>query len=110
MIQELADVHFQDPATSCAHRLPPQTVQRLVRRPFGPKAVRARTKVLLVDRFQHHDDRPLEDLVLQGRDTNGSVSGPVPLGMCIRRTGGARYVPDLARSRSDSRLSRRFNP
>src|SRR5207302_3501302 len=29
----------------------------------------------------------------------GRVSVPVPFGICTRRTGGARYVPDLARSR-----------
>ena len=38
----------------------------------------------------------------------GRVSVPVPFGICTRRTGGARYVPDLARSSSDRRLPRRF--
>src|SRR6266850_560445 len=69
-VEELADVHFHDPATSHTHRLPPKTVQRLMRRPSGPKAVRARTEVLLIDRFEHHDDRPLEDLVLESRDAD----------------------------------------
>src|SRR5579883_1991780 len=35
----------------------------------------------------------------------GRVSDPLPFGMCTRRTGGARYVPDLARSSSDRRFS-----
>ena len=39
----------------------------------------------------------------------GRVSVVEPaLGMCTRRTGGARYVPDFARSRSDWRLASRF--
>ena len=40
----------------------------------------------------------------------GRVSFPVPFGMCTRRTGGARYVPDLARSSSDCRLSTQVQP
>ena len=40
----------------------------------------------------------------------GRVSVVEPaLGICTRRTGGARYVPDFARSRSDWRLSSRFS-
>ena len=37
----------------------------------------------------------------------GRVSAPLPFGMWTRRTGGARYVPDFARSSSDRRLSSR---
>jgi hypothetical protein len=36
------------------------------------------------------------------------VSLPSPLGMCTRRTGGATYVPDFARSISDWRLDSKF--
>jgi len=39
---------------------------------------------------------------------SGLVSVPLPFGMWTRRTGGARYVPDFARSSSDRRLSSRF--
>ncbi len=39
---------------------------------------------------------------------SGLVSLPLPFGMWTRRTGGARYVPDFARSSSDRRLSSRF--
>ena len=40
---------------------------------------------------------------------SGRVSVAEPaLGMCTRRTGGAWYVPDLARSSSDWRLPSRF--
>ncbi len=52
------------------HRLFPNRRQRLVRRSSGPEAVRTVQKVLLVDRFQQHDDRSLEYLVLKGWDSN----------------------------------------
>src|SRR5215510_15703154 len=35
-------------------------------RATGPETVRARKKVLLVDGFQHHDNRPLTHLVFEG--------------------------------------------
>jgi hypothetical protein len=38
-----------------------------MRRPTRPEPVRAVPKVLLVDRFEHHDHRPLKNLVLEGR-------------------------------------------
>src|SRR5580692_393770 len=39
---------------------------------------------------------------------SGLVSVPLPFGMWTRRTGGARYVPDFARSSSDRRFSSKF--
>ena len=39
-----------------------------MRRSLWPKAVRAVEKFLLVDRFQHHGDCPLQHLVLEGGD------------------------------------------
>ena len=39
-----------------------------MRRPFRPKAVRAGPKVLFIDSFQNHRDRPLRHLVFEGRD------------------------------------------
>src|SRR5712664_3801583 len=38
----------------------------------------------------------------------GRICDPSPFGIWTRRTGGARYVPDFARSRSDWRFSSRF--
>ena len=67
-IEKLPDVHVHDPAPSDPHRLLPEAVQRPMRRSSGPEAVRAVLEVLLVDRFQHHDDRPLEYLILEGRN------------------------------------------
>jgi hypothetical protein len=42
-------------------------------RPSRPEAERARQEVLLVDGLQHHDDRPLCHLVLEGRDAERSL-------------------------------------
>ena len=48
-----------------------------MRRSPRPKAVRAVVEVLLVDRLQQHDDRPLKHLVLQRRnpDRPGLAAG-----------------------------------
>jgi hypothetical protein len=50
---------------------------------------------------------PFQTLIAWPGMPIGRVSSPVPLGIYARRTGGARYVPDLARSSSDRRLSPR---
>jgi hypothetical protein len=72
-IKELTNVHIHDPAPSHGHRLLPETRQRLMRRSPGPEAVRAVLEVLFVDGFQRHDDRPLEYLILEGRDTHSAL-------------------------------------
>ncbi len=64
-VEEFPDVHFQDPFTPVLHQLVLEVVQSLVCRSPWPEPVRARLEVLLVDRLQQHDDRPLENLVLQ---------------------------------------------
>lgn len=46
--------------------------------------------------------------VLVATANNSAQTMPVPFGMCTRRTGAARYVPDFARSNSDWRLASRF--
>ena len=45
-----------------------QGIQRIVLAAPGPEPVREPEEVLLVDRVQHRDRRPLDDLVLQGGD------------------------------------------
>jgi site-specific DNA recombinase len=67
-VEEPPDVHLHQPAAAQSHRLLPQGLQRLMCRPPRPEAVRAVPKVLLIDRLQRHDDRPLEDFILQRRD------------------------------------------
>jgi site-specific DNA recombinase len=75
VVKELADIHFEYPAALEAHRLLPKRLQGLVRRSFGPETIRAVREVVLVDRFQQHDDRPLENLVLQGWDSDRAGLG-----------------------------------
>src|ERR1700745_2971189 len=43
-----------------------QCVQRIVLAALGSKSVREPKELLLVDRVQHRDGRPLDDLVLKG--------------------------------------------
>jgi hypothetical protein len=66
-IKELSNIHVQDPAASHGHRLVPEGIQGLVRRTARAEAIRAVQEVLLVDRFQDHDHRPLKNLVFEGR-------------------------------------------
>jgi hypothetical protein len=61
-----------------------------MRPPAGPQAVRAIDKVLLVDRFQQHHHRALENLVLQRRDADRSR---------LRRRAGLGNVNPLDRRR-----------
>ena len=70
--EKLPDVHLQDPTAADPHRLLPHGVQRLMCRPLGAKAVGTGQKVLFVDGFEHHDDRPLKDLVFKRRDPDGA--------------------------------------
>jgi site-specific DNA recombinase len=65
-VEKLPDVHFQNPAATAVHRPLPQVFQGIMRRSSRPEAIRTDIKVLLVNRLQQHDDRPLENLVLQG--------------------------------------------
>jgi hypothetical protein len=77
--EELTNVRINDPSPSHGHRLLPETRQRLVRRSPGPKALRPVVEALFVDCFQHHDDRPLEYLILAEAEREarrGSVVGP----------------------------------
>src|SRR5271157_4572060 len=71
-IKELSNIHIQDPAASHRHRLVPQTLQGLVRRAAWAKTVRAVQEVLFVQGFQHHDHRPLKNLVLKGWNSQRS--------------------------------------
>src|SRR5512133_3137662 len=43
--------------------------ERIVCSSSGPKSIRAIQKGLLVHGLQHNDHRPLQDFVLEGRDT-----------------------------------------
>ena len=45
-----------------------ECVQRIVLAALGSEPVREAEEVFLVDRVQQRDHRPLDDLVLKGRD------------------------------------------
>ena len=66
-IKKLADIDLQYPAPLrlTIHRLVAKRRKRLVRRSTWPEAVRTVQKIVFINRFQQHDDRPLEELVLQ---------------------------------------------
>src|SRR5271155_747549 len=80
-VEKPPDVHLHDPAPQPIHRLLPQGRQCLVRRAARPEAVRTGHEVLLIDGFQDHDHRPLEDLILErwNPDGPGLVPGPLYL-------------------------------
>src|SRR5438270_8068621 len=74
-VKELSNVHIQDPAAPHRHRLLPQLLQCLVRRAARSETVRAVQEVLFVQGFQHHDHRPLKNLVFKG----GNAPSALPL-------------------------------
>ena len=67
LVEEALDVQVDHPASPVVHQSLPQRLKRLVSSTPRPKSVRTFQEVLLVRRFQHHQDRPLQDLVLQRR-------------------------------------------
>src|SRR4051795_4405541 len=69
-VEKLADVDLQDPPATDLHQPMPEGVQRLVRRAARPEPVRAVQEVLLVDGLQDHDNRALEELVLERGDAD----------------------------------------
>src|SRR5215813_4911304 len=60
------DVEIYHPTQSVAHEAGTQRLQGLMSRATRSEAVRAGKKILLVDGLQHHDNRPLRHLVLEG--------------------------------------------
>jgi len=60
------DVEIYHPTQPVAHEAGTQRLQGLMSRATWPEAVGARKKVLLIDGLQHHDDRPLRHLILEG--------------------------------------------
>jgi hypothetical protein len=72
-IKELPNVHIHDPASFDPHRLFPEALQRLMCRSFRSETMRAVFEVLLVDRFQNHDDRSLEYFILEGWNAQSAL-------------------------------------
>src|ERR1700677_4040669 len=108
-VKELSKINVHDPVASHVHLLLPQRLQGSVSTASGAKPVRDIQKVRLVYRFQQHQHARRRILSSYVGIPSGRVSwGEPALGMCTRRTGGATYVPDLARSRRFWRLASRL--
>src|SRR5215813_4715838 len=75
------DIEIYHPTQSVAHEASTQRLQGLMSRATRPEAVGAGKKVLLVNGLQHHDDRPLRHLILEGWKAEGPKrSGSIALG------------------------------
>src|SRR4029453_2460865 len=70
-IEVFFDVQIYHPTQSVAHEASTQRLQGLVSRATRPETVGAGKKVLLVNKLQHHDNRPLTYLVLEGWKAKG---------------------------------------
>ncbi len=91
-VQEGVNIYLHHPAPAYLHQSLPPPLQRLLRRAPGPKALRARPKVLLVDGFEHPRYRPLKPFVFKGRYTDRSFRRALafgPVGAPHRRGGVA---------------------
>jgi hypothetical protein len=78
-VEKPLHVKLNHPSAPNAHELVSPDLQGLVRRPAGPKPVRAVQKVLLVYRLEHHDHRPLKNLVLEGRHSDRASGRAIAL-------------------------------
>jgi hypothetical protein len=91
-VEEFPQIDVHDPAASQLHLLSPQRIQGPVSTASGSEPVRVVQKVRLVHRFQHHQHRTLEDLVLERRyPQRASLGGRARLGD-VHSTHGRRHV------------------
>ena len=65
-VEELSDVGVQYPVHLRALDPDHERIQRVVRAASGSESIREPEEVFLVDRVEHRNSRPLDDLVLQG--------------------------------------------
>src|SRR3974390_522015 len=73
-IQERSAVGVQYEAHLLAVDADAERIQRIVRAAPRPEPIRDPEEILLVDRVQQRDHRPLDDLVLQGGDRERTLS------------------------------------
>src|SRR2546428_12721649 len=66
-VEVSTDICIHNPANTLVHAPLAEFVQRIMRAATLPKAIGAVVKVLLVDRFQQHRHRSLDNLVLERR-------------------------------------------
>jgi len=67
--EELAEIRVEHPVHAPLEDPERKRIQRVMRAAPRPKPIGEPDEVLLVDRVQHLDERPLEDLVLKRSDT-----------------------------------------
>ena len=72
-IEKRPDIGVQYPVHLAAADPDHQRIQRIVLAAPRPEPVREPEEIFLVDRVQHHGDRPLDDLVFQGGDRQRSL-------------------------------------
>src|SRR5690606_26760531 len=78
-IEEFLDVHVENPLDPQVHRLVPEAFQGPMSRTTATESVGAVVEVPLIDCFQNHHDRALQDLVLDGRNSDRSgLAGRAP--------------------------------
>ena len=91
-VEKLSQINVHDPAASQVHRLFPQGVQCSVSAPSGSEAVGGVQEVRLVHGLQHHQDRTLEDFVLErGNPQRAGLAGRACLGD-VHSTHGRGHV------------------
>ena len=77
-IDKALDVQVNPPAPAHHHRLLPEMLQGLMSRAPRTEAEATVPEVLLVDTLQHHHDGPLQHLVLERRNPDGSSLPAIP--------------------------------
>ena len=77
-IEKALDVQVNYPAPAHHHRLLPEMLQGLMSRAPRAEAEATVPEVLLVDTLQHHHDGPLQHLVLERRNPDGSSLPAIP--------------------------------
>jgi len=80
-VEKFSQIDVHDPVASHLHLMFPQRVQGSMSTASGAKPVRDVQKVRLVHRFQHHQHRTLEDLILiRGNPQRASLGSRSCLG------------------------------
>jgi hypothetical protein len=73
-VEEAPDVGVQDPVHLRANDPGRQGIQRIMLAPLRSEPMREPEEVFLVDRVQHRDRCPLDDLVFQSRDRERALA------------------------------------
>src|ERR1700733_5815009 len=78
-VEKLTNVDLYDPATPHPDRCGPEIIEGFACGASRSEAVREVVERLLVHRLEHHRYRPLQHLILEGGDTDGTRLHPIPL-------------------------------